>query len=288
MKSARYVHACLGICLLLGVLPLLLRAEAQSLSDPLNYRGGLRISPDKYRLKEKQCQQLLASLGEKTGFQELGFDADGFLMLGNRQNFIGGSATARHLLMDAIDFPSQLLLEAHMHSSKVVFANLGKSTLYVNMRTGRQVEHQPIRIDFSDFGKLMGPKDVLASFDLGMTLLHELVHGVRKLHDSVNEWEDVGDCERYVNTIRKELNLPERQQYIARSRTIHMPLGWTIKMAELQFARTDYRNGKLKTDELILSWDVNRVGVGDQESVSRTLSSTAAKKPEQKSTAAVQ
>ena len=149
------------------------------------------------------------------------------------------------------------------------------------------MEHQSVRIDFSDFGKLMGPKEVLASFDLGMTILHELVHGVRKLHDSVNEWEEVGDCERYVNTMRKELGLPERQQYIARSHTVVSPVGWTIKIAELQFARTEFRNGKLKTDEYKLSWDVNRVGLGDQESVTTILNAATTKKPDQKSTAAV-
>lgn len=266
---------------------LVLRAEATTQSDPLTYRGGLRHSPEKHRLKEKELNRILESLAEKTGWRELGFDAEGFLTLGDRQNFVGGSATARHLLMDAVQFPSQLILENHTHSSKVVFANLGKSTVYLNMRTKAQIEHLPIRIDFSDFGKLVGPKEVRDSFDLGITILHELVHGVRKLHDSVNEWEEVGDCERYVNTIRKELGLPERQQYIARSHTVLSPVGWTVKMAELQFARTDFRNGKLKTDEFKLSWDVNRVGVGDQESVNVSLKAIATKKPEQKSTAAV-
>ncbi len=260
-------------------------AKADSQSDPLTYRGGIRNSTGKHGLKEKDLKRVLVSLAEKTGFQELSFDAEGFLTIGNPNHFVGGSITARRLLLDAVDFPAQLLLENHSHSSKVVFANLGKSTLYFNMRTKAQIEHQPIRIDFSDFGKLLGAKEVLASFDLGVTLLHELVHGVRKLHDSVNEWEEVGDCERYVNTMRKELGLPERQQYVARSQTVISPIGWTMKMAELQFARTDFRNGKLKTDEYKLSWDVNRVGLGDPESVKQTLQSVAAKKPEQKSSA---
>jgi hypothetical protein len=281
------VAASLLVVLLLSSASLL-RAEANPPGDPLTYRGGIRNSTGKHRLKEKELQRVLTSLAEKTGFQELGFDGDGFLTIGDPNHFVNGSITARRLLMDAVDFPSQFHLENHSYSSKVVFANLGKSTLYFNMRTKAQIEHQPLRIDFTDFGKLMGAKEVLASFDLGMTLLHELVHGVLKLHDSVNEWEEVGDCERYVNTMRKELGLPERQQYIARSQTIISPLGWTIKMAELQFARTDFRHGKLKTDEFKLSWDVNRVGLGDPEVVKATLTSTTNKKPEQKSSAAVQ
>lgn len=285
MKRAADIFLFLG--LLLCALPLSSQAKPHAPSDPHTYRGGIRISQEKHRLNEKQRMQVLEGLKKKTGWQELGFDADGFLALGDRQNFSGGSATARYLLIDAVAFPAQLMLENHTASTKVVFAQLGKSTMYHNMRTKAQIEHQPIRIDFSDFGKLMGPKEVRDSFDLGMTILHELVHGVRKLHDSVNEWEEVGDCERYVNTIRKELSLPERQQYVARGYTVTSPIGWTVKMAELQFARTDFRNGKLTTDEYKLSWDVNRVGAGDPESVKATLNVITAKKPEQKSTAAV-
>lgn len=262
-------------------------AEANPSSDPFTYRGGFRNSTGKHQLKEKDLKRVLESLAEKTGFRGLGFDADGFLTLGDRGNFVGGSATARQLLMDAVASSAQLILENHNHSSKVVFANLGQGTMFHNLRTKAQIEHLSIRIDFSDFGKLIGAKEALASFDLGMTILHELVHGVRKLHDSVNEWEEVGDCERYVNTIRKELGLPERQQYIARSHTTLSPIGWTIKMAELQFARTDFRNGKLKTDEYTLSWDVNRVGLGDPDSINSALKAITTKKPEQKSTAAV-
>ena len=286
MKRAAEIRSFLMVGLLLSTW-LVVRAEVNSPSDPLTYRGGVRNSTGKNRLKEPHLKQVLESLAQKTGFQEVGFDVDGFLTLGDRQNFVGGSATARHLLMDAMDFPTQFSLENHSYSSKVVFANLGQSTLFHNVRTKAQMEHQSVRIDFSDFGKLMGPKEVLASFDLGMTILHELVHGVRKLHDSVNEWEEVGDCERYVNTMRKELGLPERQQYIARSHTVLSPVGWTIKIAELQFARTEFRNGKLKTDEYKLSWDVNRVGLGDQKSVTTILNAATTKKPDQKSTAAV-
>jgi hypothetical protein len=286
MKRAAAIRSWLLVGVLLGA-GQILRAETEVQSKLLNYRGGIRHSPEKHRLTDKQLQQLIKSLAAKTGLQEIGFDAEGFMTLGNRKNYLGGSATARQLLMDAVDHDSQLVLENHNRSSSVVFANLGKSTMYISMQTKQQMEHQPLQIDFSDFNKLIGPKEVLASFDLGMTFLHELVHGVRKLKDSVNEWEEIGDCERAVNTMRKELGLPERQQYIARSHTVRSAMGWTIKMAELQFARTDFRNGKLKTDEYKLSWDVNRVGLGDQERVNKTLQATAARKPEQKSSTAV-
>ncbi len=287
MRRTAAIQCLLMAGFLFGAL-LLLRTEAVSQSDPLTYRGGIRNHSGKYRLKEKELKRVLEDLASKTGLRELSFDVDGFLTLGNRAHFVGGSATARQLVIDAVDFSAQLILENHSYSQKVVFANLGASTVFANMRTKVQIEHQPIRIDFADFNKLVGPKEVRDSFDLGITILHELVHGVRKLHDSVNEMEEVGDCERYVNTIRKELGLPERQQYIARSQIIQSSVGWAVKIAELQFARTDFRNGQLKTDEYKLSWDVNRVGVGEQDSTNSALKAITEKKPEQKSTAAMQ
>lgn len=286
MKRVAAFWSWFMIGLLSGAL-MEVRAGDNANTEILNYQGGLRNGIGKFQLKEKQMKQVIASLEEKTGFQEIHFAEDGFLSLGDRAQVVGGSATARQLLIDAVDGTAQLHLENHSYSSKVVFAHLGKSTLYLNMRTKAQIEQQPIRIDFTDFGKLVGRKEVLASFDLGMTILHELVHGVRKLHDSVNEWEEIGDCERYVNTIRKELGLPERQQYVARSHTVISSVGWKSTIAELQFARTDFRDGKRKTDEFKLSWDVNRVGIGEQTTINTKIT-TAAKRPEQRSSAAIQ
>jgi hypothetical protein len=263
-------------------------AEMQTQKDAHTYRSGVRYTMEKHRLKEKQVKQILASLRQKTGLQELDFDEDGFLMIGDRTRIEGGSASARELVLKALATPLQLILEDHSHSPKVAFASLAKSVVYMNMRTKNQIEHRSLRLDFSDFNKLIGPKEVLSSFDLGIVILHELAHGVMNLPDAVNEWEELGDCERYINTIRKELNLPERQHYVARSHNLQSPLGWTVRMAELQFARTNYKNGALKTDEYKLNWDVNRVGAGEQITTNSLPTTVATKNPARKSTAAIQ
>lgn len=254
--------------------------------DAHAYRAGIRNSPTKYRLNDKQLKLVLEQLRQKTGFSHLRFDAAGFLTLDDPTQFVGGSATARALVLTALQGPTQLVLENHSYSPKVAFASISENLIYLNMSTKARCEHRSIQIDFTDFNKLIGDKEVRASFDLGIVLLHELVHGALNLQDRVDEWEELGDCERHTNTIRKELGLPERQQYVARSRSVLSPYGWAVQWAELQFAQTNYKNGTLKTEEYKLTWDVKQVGLGQRtEPLPATI---AAKGSERKSTAAIQ
>lgn len=286
MKSAGCFRALfLGVFLWLGCV---LVAAEKIMNDPYAYRPGVRNSPTKLGLNEKQLKLVLAQLQQKTGFPGLSFDAAGFLTLDDAANFAGGSAAARALVQQAIQGPHQLLLENHSYSPRVAFASISENVVYLNMTTKARTEHRSIRIDFTDFNKLVGEKNVLAAFDLGVVLLHEMIHGALNLMDRVDEWEELGDCERYTNTIRKELHLPERQQYIARSRSFQSPLGWTIKIAELPFAQTQYKNGTLKTEEYKLTWDMVQVGAGRQEGGNMPSPTVAAKGSERKSTAAVQ
>lgn len=288
MKKAGSFHSLLVALFVVGSLislGMVAVAADKEIIDPYAYRPGVRNSLGKKRLNEKQLKQVLESLQAKTGFTGLQFDATGFLTLDDPTHFVGGSATARELVQKAIAGSSQLVLENHSYSNTVAFASISENVLFINMVSKARMEHRSVRIDFTDFNKLMGAKEVLASFDLGIVLLHEFVHGALNLIDKIDEWEELGDCERYVNTIRKELNLPERQHYVARSHSILSPTGWTVRMAELQFARTNYKNGTLRTDEFKLNWDIGRVGMGQRENASPTV---AGKNNERKSTAAVQ
>ncbi|MGH9768219.1 MAG: hypothetical protein ACREAB_12355, partial [Blastocatellia bacterium] len=63
--------------------------------DPFRYRGGLRNSPGERKLDAKQLDAVLTSLRDKAGFLEMCFDEDGFLTLGDRTKFSGGSGVAR-------------------------------------------------------------------------------------------------------------------------------------------------------------------------------------------------
>jgi hypothetical protein len=64
---------------------------------------GVRNSTGAQRLNPAQLQQVRDSLRRKSGFVELDFDAEGALTLGDRQHIEGGSATARALLIAAVE-----------------------------------------------------------------------------------------------------------------------------------------------------------------------------------------
>src|SRR5215470_14811432 len=100
--------------------------------DLLRYRGGLRNSPGARKLNAKQLDAVLKSLRDKAGLIEMRFDENGFLTLGDRTKFSGGSATARALLDAAVTMGAAVDLESHGYSSKVAFARLAEPLAYRN------------------------------------------------------------------------------------------------------------------------------------------------------------
>src|SRR5581483_12334231 len=106
---------------------------------------------------------------------------------------------------------------AYNQTSEIVFARLAVPIAYESRRTGERINAYPVQIDFADFNKLSGDRAALRAFDLGLVILHELAHGVWSLRDSQTS-EELGECETYINRIRRELDLPERQTYQAQVR----------------------------------------------------------------------
>ncbi len=251
----------LSLLIFVGLAVSFVEAEKKSKSEIIEYRGGIRNSNGQYRLESKQLALLLASLQEKTGFTELSVDGSAYLLIGNKENFVGGSSTARKLLIAAIEGKTLFNLESHHHSDKVNFARLEKSIHFRNMATAQEVEVRPLILDFSDYDYLTGDRDVRHSFDVGINVLHELVHGVYHLRDAVEDPNELGECEDFVNTIRRDLGLPEREKYIARIYRTELTVGSIVRRAELQFARTKEKNGNLKTEIVFLSWDAGKVGL---------------------------
>jgi hypothetical protein len=237
---------------------------ARPAKDPQTYRPGLRNSFTGRQLNAKELKIVLESLREKTGFTHLRFDESGFLTVDDRREFVGGSAAARELLLAAIDGKKSINLQSHNRSREVIFARLGVSALYLRWNTETRVEVLPIEIDFADFNFLRGEKKVLAAFDPGFVLLHELCHAVLELRDPAPGEEVAGDCERYINRIRRELSLPERQQYMASaSQQVTMPSEPTRIVAELMFAQTEPgapADSHAKTKRFYLTWEMPQVG----------------------------
>jgi hypothetical protein len=230
--------------------------------DPLRYRGGLRNSLGEHKLNAKQLDAVLTSLRDKTGLLEMGFDEKGFLALGDRAKFSGGSDSARALLYAATSMSNAVELESHMYSSKVAFARIACPTTYFHYTSGAKIDAFPLEIDFSDFSKLRGARQAMAAFDLGFVILHELAHTAFSLSDAADDPRILGECETMINRIRRELNLPERQTYIAQTYTTHT-LGSgrsPTRLAELVFTRAAEKQGRMQIEKFNLNWDASAVG----------------------------
>lgn len=261
MTLGRPCPSRLGYALALLALTLLAAGFDARAADPLRYQGGLRNSSGPRQFNAQQLAQLLQSLRQKTGFLELNFDGDGFLALGDATKFLGGSATARALIEAAVKINHVVELECHNRSALVAFARLGQPIIYISMASKRQIEAYPVEIDFTDFNYLRGDKRVLAAFDLGFVVLHELAHAVLGLHDTIEEADSPGECEAHINRIRRELNLPERRHYIARTFLMAASTSYkTTRHAELSFAQTVAEQGRVKLEKLHLNWEAERVG----------------------------
>jgi hypothetical protein len=248
---ARCAQAVLALALVCALAPL-------ASSDPLRFRPGLRNSAGKQRLSAPQLQTVLDSLRHKTGFLEMRFDESGFLTLGDRTRIAGGSATARALIIATVDGGQVFDLECHDHSLDIAFARLAAGRICHHGPTGARIEVKPLQLDFADFVHLSGNREALAAFDLGLVVLHELVHGVLHLQDAVNDTTRLGDCDEHVNRARRELELPERQHYSPRLRKVGTP---RIVLAELLFVRTSGESSRVKAENFYVRWDAEKVAI---------------------------
>lgn len=220
------------------------------------YQTGLRNSAE-HPLKPDQLSSLLESLRQKSGFQEMHFDQHGFLRLGDRSKIAGGSAAARELLIAAIDRAKAIDLESHNRTSQIAFARLATPVSFFSRATGSSIEVYPIQIDFSDFAHLRGDPKAVEAFDIGFVVLHELGHAALGLSDAQVNGQGPGECEEFINLIRRDLGVPERQNYVAqihsRRTFATQPL---LSMAELRFANSLTNRPQVLT----LNWDAGRVG----------------------------
>ena len=86
--------------------------------------------------------------------------------------------------------------------------------------------------------------------------MHELTHGIHHLQDDKHNRFGLGECEVYVNQIRRELNLPERQHYLGRVADHTNNTTGTSYRIQLFFARSV--NGR--TQEFLLYYWTEQVG----------------------------
>ena len=255
----RHRHiSSLGPALLVGALSLTALATPHADVQPT----GVRNSAGTQRLNNEQLQQVQESLRRNSGFMELRFDQQGALTLGNRQQVQDGSATVRALLIAAVDSRNLYELESHERSPEVAFARIVESEEKMISPAGKSMSIFQVHLDFADFNRLNGAREAKASFNIGIVLLHELVHGVLKLQDPKGEPDDIGECDAHVNQMRRELGLPERLYYQPGISVTQVSSGKRIVTARLEFV--ERRANQQPGAKYELSWLYSQVSPNAQ------------------------
>jgi hypothetical protein len=205
-------------------------------------------------VSQSQRQQLAGALSKISGSPQLRFDNNGALRLGGRDSK-AGSAMARELLEKAVSGAHVIVVEGASNRSDVAFCAVfpGRWTRNALQRPAAFV----LVIDFADFQNLVGDRRALEAFNIGWAVLHELDHVVNDSKDSTSTGES-GQCEDHINSMRRELKLPERTEYFY---TLFPVSGdgnlFPTRLVRLAF---ETRADKDKKKRYWLMWDAAVVG----------------------------
>lgn len=244
----RRIRAVSLICLTLLCFPLLSRADQ---------------STDKILCRPELTQSRRAELAEKlrriTGLNGLDFDENGALLLGDEKP-TGGSQTARELLTEATRGKNVIVIEDASNRQDVVFCRV------VEGRWKTDGADKPpvfvILIDFADFSHVMGDKAARDAFNAGWGMLHEIEHVV---HDSIDPTKpgEAGECEGFINQMRRECGLAERADYYFTLLPGAIDSAFKTKFVRMAFDLS--RPGKNKKERHWLIWDAKLVGGIDEQ-----------------------
>ena len=168
-------------------------------------------APAQRRLTDDKQALLQQSLRRITGCADMRFEADGRLTGCAGQSLLGGSPTARAVLLEATRSNMVFIIEDHSKSNAVHFGQLDEGLIYDNDLTRAHFTVWRVRLDFADFQQIQAAPPVRAAFDEGFTLLHELLHGLG-LKDAAQP-NGLGECEAVINRARAEQGLPQRDLY---------------------------------------------------------------------------
>ncbi len=204
---------------------------------------------------------LESELQKITGFPTLGFDSHGVLRF-DAKRFSGGSESARALLTKAIYGPTTVILEDASRRRDVAFARVIPGRWKMEPRNNSPVS--VVLIDFADFDSLTGDVPALKAFDVAWALLHELDHVVEGSEDSTDLY-DTGACERHINQMRAECNLPLRADYFHTSFPLSGSSDFKTKLVRLPFVQGNNDNGAKQRYWIL--WDANIVGGCDRPSI---------------------
>jgi RHS repeat-associated protein len=185
-------------------------------NNPLKYIDPTGEEVDGTALSLEQRKELIDDWKKKTGYKDITFvERNGrfILVINSEAGHEGGSETAREELRAAQESTSifdLVSVDGTERTASVRFSQTGFPKAYDRTRGGLVFD---VEIDFGDFSELRGYKDAVEANSIGLAVLHEIEHN---LHGITTDYArpGPGDVEqRYINPIRKELGLPERQFY---------------------------------------------------------------------------
>jgi hypothetical protein len=191
-----------------------------------------------------------------TGLSEINFEMSGNLDLGNRSHLSGGSTLARELIIAAVDSQDSFELERQDNCSTIAFAQIESTLRYIDAQGARHSVWR-LRLDFSDFTELVGTKETRTAFDPAINLVHELTHAVRGYFDPVDESDELGECERYINKMRLELGLPQRVHYYPHYKSVAKNDGSSFTQGEIRFVDSNVDTGEQR--KFLMTFNLEKV-----------------------------
>ena len=205
-------------------------------------------------LRSIRRDELTRRLREITGWQNLHFDAEGALRFG--QFISGGSPAARELLAAGAAGPHLIVLEDASNREDVAFCRVVEGRWTSGGEAKPQV--QIILIDFADFAHVRGDKAALLAFNSGWGVLHEIAHVVHDADDAERGGE-VGECEKLINSMRRECGMAERAEYFYTPLPGLETSDFKTRFVRLAFEERRSATGRRK-QRYWLIWDMRVVG----------------------------
>jgi hypothetical protein len=203
--------------------------------------------------------ELAEKLRQITGWQGLSFDENGALSLGD-EKASGGSQTARELLKEAMMGKNIIVIEDASNRQDVVFCRVIEGRWKTNAANRPPVF--VVQVDFADFAHVTGDRVALDAFNVGWGVLHELHHVVHDSIDSAKSGE-TGECESFVNQMRRECGLAERADYFFTLFPGTTASDFKTRLVRLAFDLS--RPGANKKERHWLIWDAALVGGLDEQ-----------------------
>lgn len=191
---------------------IILPVQVRPATGEMPFSAGILCNREKnHKVSAAHEDELVRRLRRITGLKKLSFAADGSLLPGNLAESEAGSSVARQIIFCALGSGKTFIIDDYAGSPSVLFGQIDEGTDFEDIRTKERREIWRLRIDFDDFHEIDAPSEVRESFDVGFTVLHELLHGLGyKDATSINE---LGSLEGLVNQARAELGLPQRDLY---------------------------------------------------------------------------